>query len=53
MLQRDNVPSGEFPGLEAFGINPTPLAAVGYEWLGRFHRGGKFAGRRINLTATN
>jgi NADH dehydrogenase len=52
MLQRDNVPSGELPGLEAFGINPTPLAAVGYEWLGRFHRGGKFAGRRINLTAT-
>ena len=40
------------PGLEAFAINPTPLAAVGYEWLGRFHRGGKFAGRRINLTAT-
>ncbi len=53
MLQRDNVPSGELPGLEAFGINPTPLAAVGYEWLGRFHRGGKFAGRRINLTATS
>ena len=53
MLQRDNVPSGQLPGLEAFGINPTPLAAVGYEWLGRFHRGGKFAGRRINLTATN
>ena len=53
MLQRDNVPSGELPGLEAFGINPTPLAAVGYEWLGRFHKGGKFAGRRINLTATN
>jgi uncharacterized protein YbjT (DUF2867 family) len=53
MLQRDNVPSGELPGLEAFGIEGTPLAAVGYEWLGRFHRGGKFAGRRINLTATN
>jgi uncharacterized protein YbjT (DUF2867 family) len=53
MLQRDNVPSGQLPGLEAFGINPTPLAAVAYEWLGRFHRGGKFAGRRINLTATN
>jgi len=52
MLQRDNVPSGEYPGLEAFGIEPTPLAAVGYEWLGRFHKGGKFAGRRINLTAT-
>jgi NADH dehydrogenase len=52
MLQRDNVPSGSLPGLEAFGIEPTPLAAVAYEWLGRFHRGGKFAGRRINLTAT-
>ena len=53
MLQRDNVPSGQFRGLEAFGITPTPLGAVGYEWLGRFHKGGKFAGRRINLTATN
>jgi NADH dehydrogenase len=52
MLQRDNLPSGELPGLEAFGIAPTPLAAVAYEWLGRFNRGGKFAGRRINLTAT-
>jgi NADH dehydrogenase len=53
MLQRDNVPGKGAPGLEAFGIEPTPLAAVGYEWLGRFHRGGKFAGRRINLTATS
>jgi NADH dehydrogenase len=53
MLQRDNVPGEGAPGLEAFGIKPTPLAAVGYEWLGRFHRGGKFAGRRINLTATS
>jgi NADH dehydrogenase len=53
MLQRDNVPSGEKEGLEAFGIEPTPLMAVGYEWLGRFHRGGKFAGRRINLTANS
>jgi len=53
MLQRDNVPAKGSPGLEAFGIPPTPLAAVGYEWLGRFHRGGKLAGRRINLTATN
>jgi len=53
MLRKGSVPSGDRPGLEAFGINPTPLAAVGYEWLGRFHKGGKFAGRRINLTATN
>jgi NADH dehydrogenase len=53
MLQRDNVPTKASPGLDAFGIRPTPLASVGYEWLGRFHRGGKFAGRRINLTVTS
>ncbi len=53
MLQRDNVPAKDMPGLEAFGIKPTPLGAVGYEWLGRYHRGGKFAGRRINLTAAS
>jgi NADH dehydrogenase len=53
MLQSDNVPSGKQPGLEAFGIEATPLAAVGYEWLGRFHKGGKFAGRHVNLTATS
>jgi uncharacterized protein YbjT (DUF2867 family) len=53
MLQRDNVPAKGAPGLSAFGIDPTPLAAVAYEWLGRFNRGGKFAGRRINLTATS
>ena len=53
MLQRDNVPAKGALGLEAFGIRPTPLAAVGYEWLGRFHRGGKFAGRRINLTPSS
>jgi len=52
MLQRDNVPSGELPGLDAFGIKPTPLAAVAPEWLGRF-RGNRFSGRRIDLTATN
>ena len=53
MLQRDNVPAKGAPGLEAFGIRPTPLGAVAHEWLGRFHAGGRFAGRRINLTATN
>jgi NADH dehydrogenase len=53
MLQRDNVPHEHAPGLDAFGIEPTPLAAVGHEWLARFNRGGKVVGRRINLTATN
>ncbi len=53
MLNQDKLASGSLPGLEAFGIKPTPLAAVGMEWLGRFNKGGKFGGRRINLTATN
>jgi hypothetical protein len=53
MLQNDNIVSSGSNGLDAFGIKPTPLGAVGHEWLGRFHRGGRFAGRRINLTATN
>ncbi len=53
MLQRDNVPSGEHPGLEAFGIKPTPLAAVAAEWLSRFRKGGQFAGRPIDVTATS
>jgi uncharacterized protein YbjT (DUF2867 family) len=53
MLQHDNVPAAGSPGLEAFGIRPTPLGAVAHEWLGRFNKGGRFAGRRINLTATS
>ena len=53
MLQRDNLPAKGAPGLEAFGIKPTPLGAVAHEWLGRFHKGGRFAGRRVNLTATS
>ena len=52
MLQRDNIVSGKLPGLKAFGIEPTPLAAVGIEWLGRFNRGGRFTGSRIHLTGT-
>ncbi len=53
MLQHDNVPAEGAPGLEEFGINPTPFGAVAHEWLGRFHKGGRFAGRRINLTAAS
>ena len=52
MLQRDNVPAKGMPGLEAIGIEPTPLGAVGYEWLARFNREGRFSGRRIKLTGT-
>lgn len=53
MLQHDNVPAQGAPGLDAFGIEPTPLGAVAHEWLGRFNKGGRFAGRRVNLTATS
>ena len=49
MLQRDNVAAKGAPGLKAFGIEPTPLAAVGAEWLSRYRTGGRFAGRRAPL----
>lgn len=52
MLQHDNVAAKGAPGLAAFGISPTPLASVAWEWLGRFRRGGKFGGRHTNLPAT-
>ncbi len=50
MLQHDNVAEG--PGLDAFGIRPTPFGAVAPEWLGMFG-GNRFARRRVNLTATS
>ncbi|MEO8175913.1 MAG: complex I NDUFA9 subunit family protein [Sphingomicrobium sp.] len=50
MLQSDNVPATGAHGLAAFGIKPTPLAAVAAEWLGRFDQGARFRGRRVNLT---
>ena len=45
MLQNDNVASGEQAGLKAFGITPTPMAAVAPDWLGRYKKGGRFAPR--------
>ena len=42
MLGQDNVVHDGMPGLEAFGITPTPLASVAPEWLGRFEEGGRF-----------
>ncbi|WP_114953948.1 complex I NDUFA9 subunit family protein [Sphingosinicella terrae] len=43
MLQKDNVPSGNQPGFEAFGINPQPLAAVAEGWLPLYRRHGRWA----------
>ena len=53
MLQRDNVPAQGAPGLDAFAIEPSPLGAVAHEWLSRFNKGGRFAGRRVHLMASN
>jgi len=46
MLQHDNVCAKKARGLDAFGITPTPLAAVAPDWLARFRHGGRFAARR-------
>lgn len=46
LLQRDNVAAKRAIGLEAFGITPTPMAAVAPDWLARFRQGGRFAARR-------
>jgi len=43
MLQTDNVADPALPGLDAFGIRPTPLEAVAEEWLMLFRRQGRFA----------
>jgi len=46
MLRQDNVAGKKTPGLAAFDITPTPMAAVAEEWLSRFREGGRFAARR-------
>ncbi|HJS39868.1 MAG TPA: complex I NDUFA9 subunit family protein [Sphingomicrobium sp.] len=51
MLQSDNVAALKSAGLDAFGIPPTPLAAVAPEWLVRFREGGRFAARRESSVA--
>ena len=51
MLQSDNIASQGSAGLEAFGIEPTPFAAVAPGWLGMYG-GNRFARRRVNLTAS-
>jgi len=42
MLQADNVAGAGSKGLAAFGISPTPLAAVAPEWLVQYRRHGRF-----------
>ncbi|HYE27803.1 MAG TPA: complex I NDUFA9 subunit family protein [Allosphingosinicella sp.] len=45
MLRRDNVVAPGAKGLEAFGLRPTPLAAVAEGWLTRYRRHGRFAAK--------
>lgn len=44
MLQRDNVAGANSEGLDAFGITPTPLAAVAPSWLVQYRKQGRFGG---------
>lgn len=44
MLQNDNVAGGNAEGLAAFGITPTPLAAVAPAWLVQYRKQGRFGG---------
>ena len=46
MLQRDNVVAADGAGLAAFGIVPTPMAAVAPQWLVRYRRHGRFTKRQ-------
>ena len=46
MLQSDNVVAAGARGIAAFGISPTPMAAVVGDWLVRYRRHGRFAKRQ-------
>jgi len=45
MLQNDNVVAADADGLAAFGVTPTPLAAVTSGWLVQYRRHGRFGTR--------
>jgi NADH dehydrogenase len=47
MLQKDNVVADGVDGLEALGIQPTPMTAVAAEWLVRYRKKGRFARRTL------
>jgi uncharacterized protein YbjT (DUF2867 family) len=50
MLQTDNVVAPGSAGLDAFGITPTPMAAVIGDYLVRFRKHGRFGARIKNRT---
>lgn len=45
MLQRDNIVSPGAKGFSAFGISPSPLAAVAPAWLVQYRKHGRFGAR--------
>lgn len=45
MLQRDNIVSTGAQGLAELGVAPTPMEAIAENWLVRYRRHGRFAGR--------
>jgi NADH dehydrogenase len=45
MLQSDNVVSSGAKGFAAFGIDPTPMAAVAPAWLVQYRKHGRFGTR--------
>ena len=45
MLQKDNVVSQDAKGLDAFGVAPTPLAAVAGGWMEKYTAHGRFGAR--------
>ncbi|WP_430416686.1 complex I NDUFA9 subunit family protein [Parasphingorhabdus sp.] len=45
MLQKDNIVSENAAGLDAFGISPTPLAAVARGWMEKYTAQGRFGAR--------
>ena len=51
MLQRDTVVAPGAAGLDALGVEATPLQAVAPEWLVRFRRTGRFGRRAETLAA--
>lgn len=45
MLQKDNVVAPTAKGLDAFGVAPTPLAAVASGWMEKYTAHGRFGAR--------
>lgn len=45
MLQKDNIVADGAKGLDAFGVAPTPLAAVARGWMEKYTAHGRFGAR--------